>query len=116
MLAKKKAACRYLIKVQVAARKVFFGTFPFVARKMTPRSRKSGYPGYGPLLGCRSALDSGREKYHFFGDVETKNGQNLGKSSSDGFARYKLASRYLKTPSLFARRLLPYGASSDAEA
>ena len=37
--------------------------FPFVARKMTPRSRKSGY---GLLSGCRSGFDGGHDKKHFF--------------------------------------------------
>jgi len=42
----------------------------FVTRKMTPRSRKSGY---GLLLGCRSGLDGGLFEKLFFDDVRKKN-------------------------------------------
>ena len=42
-----------------------FGIYytPFVARILTPLSRKSGY---GLLLGCRSSLDSGSDKTSLF--------------------------------------------------
>ena len=42
----------YKLKLAAPIRKSFFGT-PFVARILTPRSRK---PGYGLVLGCRSSL------------------------------------------------------------
>ena len=52
-----------------APRKAFLCN-PFVARILTPRSRKSGY---GLLVGCRSALHRVFDKTTFFGDVRTKN-------------------------------------------
>ena len=47
----------------------------FVARKMTPWSRKSGY---GLLLGCRSELDVGRENDSFLALFKKVIGQNPG--------------------------------------
>tara|TARA_B100000524_G_scaffold239230_1_gene127654 strand:- start:234 stop:578 length:345 start_codon:yes stop_codon:yes gene_type:complete len=52
-----------------------FSWTPFVARKMTPRSRKSGN---GLLLGCRSALDRGSDKKTYFGDAQKEMGKNGG--------------------------------------
>jgi len=46
----------------------------FVARILTPRSRKSGY---GLLLGCRSPLDAGHEKKAFFMLFLLKNRENI---------------------------------------
>ena len=57
-----------------APRKAFFWP-AFVARILTPRSRKSGY---GLLLGCRSRLDAEREKEIFFGDVRKNNWPKTG--------------------------------------
>ena len=48
----------------------------FVAQKMTPRSRKSGY---GLLLGCRSGLDGGPFEKLFSDDVRKKNWPKTGK-------------------------------------
>ena len=48
---------------KLAAPRILFFLTAFVTRLLTPRSQK---PGYGLLLGCRSGLDSGREKNLFF--------------------------------------------------
>ena len=56
----------------------------FVTRKMSPRSRKSGY---GLLLGCRSGLDGGREKKTFFSCFSSSKNHEI--KTSDGRARHR---------------------------
>ena len=53
--------------------------FPFVARKMTPRSRKSGS---GLLSGCRLSLDAGPFETTFFDDVHVIDVQKIKMNSN----------------------------------
>ena len=85
-------------------RRAFF-LLAFVARKMTPRSRTSGY---GLLLACRSSLDAGlfskKKKLTMFENIL---GQKPGKSSPSVLVRHRNRSGVVdlvgREPLMFAR-------------
>ena len=67
---------------KLAAPRYYFFSSAFVTRKMTPRSRKSGY---GLLLGCRSSLDAGPFEKTFLTNVRKMNWPKVGKVSTVRF-------------------------------